>query len=126
MEGKIETRNNVQGVLFCQEWIKLHTENANLKDNDWVTFSAALMTEKGLLVETMTTGKETDVAIHVKKNVKVPPTLYPQIYEDGKVLDDGIYLVVFANGTTQKVTKDSIFGFDGTEEVEYYYLPKLS
>jgi hypothetical protein len=58
--------------------------------------------------------------------VKVPPTLYPQIYEDGKTLEDGIYLVVLANGKTRRVAKDSIFGFDGIEDVEYYYLPKLS
>lgn len=127
MEGRITTRNNVQGVSFNNDWVKLYTEDATLKDGDWVTFSTVLVTSEGRFAERMTTGNEIDVAVHVKKETKVPPTMYAQIYHgDFSKISDGIYLVILKDGTSRRVAKDSIFGFDGIEEVEYYYLPKLS
>jgi hypothetical protein len=127
MEGKIHTRNNVQGVAFQNDWAKLYTEDATLKDGDWVTFSTVLVTPDGRFAERMTTGNEIDVAIHVKKEAKVPPTLYPTIFNgDHAKIEDGIYLVILEDGTTRRVAKDSVFGFDGLENVEYYYTPKLS
>ena len=121
MEGKIQTRNNVQGVAFQNDWAKLYNEDATLKDGDWVTFSTVLVTPDGRFAERMTTGNEIDVAIHVKKEAKVPPTMYPQVYEKGMKLEEGFYLVC---------NKDILFTCHDFNfhlfDIEYYYTPKLS
>ena len=124
MEGKIHTRNNVQGVAFQNDWAKLYNEDATLKDGDWVTFSTVLVTPDGRFAERMTTGNEIDVAIHVKKEAKVPPTMYPQVYKRGNQLDEGYYLTITKEG--KHVIDRFIFSFWDDENVEYYYTPKLS
>jgi hypothetical protein len=123
MEGKIHTRNNVQGVAFQNDWAKLYTEDASLKDGDWVTFSTVLVTPDGRFAERITTGNEIDVAIHVKKQVKVPSTIYPQLYVKGTKLEAGSkYLVMLFNCETILIDyNDTDWDRKLLELVEYYY-----